>query len=1111
MRGFPKYSRFANFHGVYVDKRGEHRALEDRPAMPDEELLQGRIDAVFLEALKTPPHEQPAFLDEACRNDPPKIRREVERMLRADGETPLRPAPFPGFQEGAKATAADPFVGRQIGKLVLRRRLGQGGFGVVYLAERRGEFQQKVAVKLIRQDRIADERHLQRFELERQALADLRHEYIAQLLDGGQTEEGAPYLVMEYVEGQPITDYCDAQRLTVQQRIKLFQKVCAAVKHAHDFGYIHRDIKPSNILVTDDGVPKLLDFGIAKLIDPRSRNRLVSLTEEGIPGTPEYASPEQVRGERKAISTATDVYSLGVVLYELLTGHLPYDFKSGVLLEIQRAICEDPPRSPSTVVHQPLVTGREAVTPDAISERRRTNPQRLGKTLGGDLETILLKALHKERQRRYDSPASLADDLDNYSRGLPVEARPDSAVYRARKFVRRNRGAVAAVSLVLFSLVTATIVSNIYRLRAVQLADSEHLAKLEVSEQRELAESRLEYVNEGFDLLVDVFVDLDVDHIEQEGQSLRVVLGNRLAAAAKRVSQLDEDSLTQAEILNELAVTLLSLGYAEEAIPLLEKAVVATKAKLVDDHPDTLVSMNNLADAYESAGRLDEALPLYEKTLAARKAELGDDHPDTLMSMNNLASAYQSAGRLDEAFPLYEKTLAARKAKLGDDHSDTLGSMNNLASAYGAAGRLDEALPLYEKTLAAMKAKLGDDHPNTLTCMNNLASAYQSAGRLDEALRLFEKTLAARKAKLGDDHPNTLISMNILASAYDSAGRLDEALPLLKKTLAARKAKLGDDHPDTLGSMNSLANAYGSAGRLDEALPLYEKTLAATKAKLGDDHPDTLMSMNNLAYANQLMGRFDEALPLYEKTLAATKDKLGDDHPTTLTCMNNLASAYKSAGRLDEALPLYEKTLAATKDKLGDDHPTTLTCMNNLASAYESAGRLDEALPLYEKTLAATKDKLGDDHPTTLTCMNNLASAYESAGRLDEALPLYEKTLAAMKAKLGDDHPNTLTCMNNLASAYESAGRLDEALPLYEQALAAARRSLRGNHPVTQALAEGLRKTKLLVAERDATTNQSDNTHDESDMDGNNAEPVEARSGSNDQSAADGSAGEEQQ
>ncbi len=434
-----------------------------------------RINELFGQARELGKEEQRQFLDAQCVTGEESVRQEVEQLLSAyrdaptsDFKNPLLPSS--SLARGFDAVFNDPYLDQTLGPYRLKKHIATGGFGVIYLAIREADFQQKVAVKILRSEQHDRDQLLRRFELERQLLADLRHEYIAHLISGGETPLGDPYFVMEYVEGKPITEYCDDNKLTIDQRLHLFDKVCTAVTHAHQYGVIHRDLKPSNILVNTSGVPKLLDFGIAKLFDPVLQKRMLSITQtEGLtPMTPLYASPEQVRSER--VSTATDVYSLGVMLYELLTGRLPYHFKAHPHIDLKRIVCEEEPQRPSTVVLQPLRTVHgdrtEMISAGDLSKFRSTDPKRLGKALRGDLETILFKSLHKDRRHRYDSPAALAEDLANHLGGLPVRAQPPSVGYRLSKLVKKHRTAVVASIAIFLSLVLGMLGTTWYAVTA---------------------------------------------------------------------------------------------------------------------------------------------------------------------------------------------------------------------------------------------------------------------------------------------------------------------------------------------------------------------------------------------------------------------------------------------------------------------------------------------------------------------------------------------------------------------------------------------------------------------------------------------------------------------
>jgi serine/threonine protein kinase/Tfp pilus assembly protein PilF len=958
-----------------------------------------------------------------------------------------------------------------IGPYKLRQRLGAGGMGEVWVAEQSEPVKRRVALKLIKGG-LGSRESIARFEAERQALALMNHPNIARILDAGTTAEGQPYFVMELVAGQPLTQYCDENRLSIDQRLKLFLDVCGGVQHAHQKGIIHRDLKPGNIIVgIQDGVPvpKIIDFGLAKAMESTLRLTDQSLfTEIGqILGTLKYMSPEQASLDNLDIDTRTDIYALGVILYELLTGSTPLDdssVKGQARLKVLEIIREKEPVKPSSKLGSS--TDEEV---SSITGQRQTDSVRLKRVLLGDLDWIVMKALEKDRTRRYDSASGFAADIRRYLHNEPVVARPPSLDYRVRKFVRKNQVGVLAAAVVLLTLVGGIIGTSLAMYRALAAeklsedrlveansarakAEAETAAKelalAEETRQRQFAEAVTEFVEQDFLQLTsvegqaDLLEDASVRELGKD-TTLRELL-DRAAEKLKQRENLAPE--IEARLCNVIGNSYRLNGDAAIGIPFLERALKLRREQFGTDHPDTLSSMNNLASGYYDAGQLEQALPLYEQTLELRKAKLGPDHPDTLGSMHNLALGYDAAGQLDRALPLYEQTLELMKAKLGPDHPDTLSSMNNLAGGYRDAGQLDRALPLYEQTLELRKAKLGPDHPDTLGSMDNLAGGYRDAGQLDQALPLFEQTLELRKAKLGPDHPDALSSKNNLAGGYLDAGQFDRALPLFEQTLELRKAKLGPDHPDTLVSISCLASGYDDAGQPDKALPLFEQTLELMKAKLGPDHPNTLTTMHNLALAYQQNRQLDQALPLFEQTLEQRKAKLGPDHPDTLGSMNNLALGYSDAGQLDYALPLFEQTLELRKAKLGPDHPDTLSSMNNLAGGYRDAGQLDKALPLFEQTLELRKAKLGPDHPDTLGSMNNLALGYYDAGQLDYALPLFEQTLELMKAKLGPDHPDTLVCINCLASGYDDAGQLDKSLPLFEELLELQKAKLGPGH-----------------------------------------------------------------
>jgi serine/threonine protein kinase len=873
--------------------------------MPEPSLPQ---ESIFLRALELPsPAERAAYLEGACAGHP-ELRAEVEALLRADE----RCGDLLDLPEQRIATVADPITerpGTAIGPYKLLEQIGEGGFGVVFMAEQQQPLRRKVALKVLKPG-MDTHQVVARFEAERQALALMDHPNIAHVFDGGQTASGRPYFVMELVKGVPITDYCDQNQLTPKERLELFGSVCQAVQHAHHKGIIHRDLKPSNVLVTlQDGAAlvKVIDFGIAKALGQQLTDKTLFTGFAQLVGTPLYMSPEQAALSNVDVDTRSDVYSLGVLLYELLTGTTPFDEKRLLKAgydELRRIIREEEPPRPSTK----LSTSEQLA---AIAACRKLEPKKLTKLVHGELDWMVMKCLEKERGRRYETANSLATDIQRYLADEPVLAGPPSASYRLRKLVRRNKGLVAAATVVLVALMGGMVGTTWGLVRAErawqaesQRAEAERHAKQKALKREAETKAVLEFVEKK------VFAAARPKD-QEGGQGYDVKLADAVKAALPYVDKSFTDQpLVEARLRMTMGSSFMYLGDARTASEQFQAARQLYTKHLGPDHPDTLTSMNNLAISYAAAGRTQEALKLHKETLQLMKAKLGPDHPDTLGSMNNLANSYDEVGRTQEALKLREETLQLRKATLGPDHPDTLESMHNLASSYEDAGRTQEALKLREETLQLYKAKLGPDHPGTLGSMTNLANSYAAAGRAPEALKLREETLQLMKAKLGPDHPATLRSMNNLANSYDEVGRTQEALKLREETLQLRKATLGPDHPDTLESMDNLASSYEDAGRTQEALKLREETLQLYKAKLGPDHPATLRSMNNLAASYAAAGRTQEALKLRQETLQLMKAKLGPDHPHTLASMNNLANSYIAAGESAKTMEILQDTLA---------------------------------------------------------------------------------------------------------------------------------------------------------------------------------------------------------
>ena len=885
--------------------------------------------------------------------------------------------------------------------------------GSVYLAQQTEPVKRAVAVKVIKAG-MDSKAVLARFEAERQALAMMDHPNIAKVLDAGATDAGRPFFVMELVKGKPITQFCDERKLTPRQRLELFVPVCQAVQHAHQKGVIHRDIKPTNVLVAlydDRPVPKVIDFGVAKAAGQSLTDRTLMTGFGAVVGTPEYMSPEQASLNNLDIDTRSDVYALGVLLYELLTGSTPVDRKSlgkAALLEVLRIVREVEAPRPSAKLST-------LDTLPSVAANRGTEPAKLSRLMKGELDWVVLKALEKDRTRRYDTANGLARDIQRYLADEVVEARPPSTGYRVRTFVRRHKGQVVAAGLVLFALVAgiAGTTAGLFEAKrqerialaaaeeerqakrqaedekanALKAAAAEQAAKLDADARRQEAERNLAFAKKGNDILGSVFAGLDPAANYPTVAELRNALRDNLTGAVKELDgSAIGDPLEVAAMQNTLGMSLLGLGDANLAIDVLGKPLATRKVRLGADDPATLTSMNNLALGYLAAGETGRAVPLFAEALKRRTEKLGIDHPDTLTSMNNLAVGHQSAGETGRAVPLFAEALKRRRATLGAEHPDTLLSMNNLALGHKVAGELDRAVPLLEEALTLRRTKFGADHPDTFESMTNLAAGYLTVGVPDRAVPLLEEAIKLRRARVGADHPDTLASMNNLAEGYLAAGEAGRAVTLFADTLKLRTARLGADHPDTLTTMNNLALGYLAAGEAGRAVTLFAEVLKVRSDKLGGDHPHTLLAMNNLAEGYRTVGKIDQALPLFG-TAAAGMEKRRFRHEHAKLIVRNTIAAYEEALQFDKAEEWRRKWLAAVKAEAGAASPAYAGELAALGMPLLTQRKWAEAEPLLRECLAV-REKVQPDAWTTFNTKSMLGGTLLGQGKYAEAGPL---------------------------------------------------------------------------------------------------------------------------
>jgi serine/threonine protein kinase/lipopolysaccharide biosynthesis regulator YciM len=1025
------------------------------------------VETVFAEALSLPPENRAAYLVQSTEGDP-ELRRRVESLLQSyeDGDF-LEEAARPKIRDSVPtAIQITEKPGDNIGRYKLLQQIGVGGCGVVYMAEQVEPVRRRVALKIIKLG-MDTKSVVARFEAERQALAMMDHPNIAKVLDAGATATGRPYFVMELVRGVRITEFCDEKKLSTDERLDLFIQVCAAIQHAHQKGIIHRDIKPSNILVSvNDGlvVPKVIDFGIAKVTGGQLlTNKTVFTAFEQFIGTPAYMSPEQALISNVDIDTRSDIYALGVLLYELLTGKTPFDTEQLLAIgldEMRRTIREQAPQGPSTRVS--TLPGQDLST---TAQRRGLDAPKLVSELRGDLDWIVMKALEKDRSRRYDTANSLVADIQRHLNNEPVLASPPSNIYRLRKIVRRNKVACAAGLAVAASLVVGATLSTILFFR-------ERSARKQVSAQEAASQTVIRFLQ--MDLLG------QADSSIQAGAGFtptpNLTVREALERAAERIGDRFKDQpLQEAELRYAIGSAFIGVGEPERAVPQLERSVHLARATLGSPHIKTLGFMNQLARAYHRAGKFDQAVPLFEETLKLRTATLGPEHRDTLGSINNLALAYGAIGRGDQEQALYEQTFKLMNRVLSPDDPFRLNVMINLGNHYRASGKFDQAVRLDEETTKLRTEKLGPKHPDTLMAMNNLALSYKSAGRIEEALSLFEKTEELSNATLGPCHPDRLMFMANLADLYQNAGQTEKALPLLEQMVKLKQATLGSNHPDTLALMNDLAVCYQNAGRMQKALPLFEEMVKLRNATLGPSHPDTLMSMESLGDLYRDAGRLDEAAALFEETTERRKATFPAGSVETLSSMRDLGSALAMATNYARAEIVFQEALTYFRSGSSNSSPTEIpllgVILQNLAQVLRDEKKLadarsagEEAINLYHRHPDWPRDErahafwfmdsilkeIGDSPARNamrahrmqafreaadigdVEAMNNLAwdlaTSTDPSVRDGRSAVRYAETAAKLMGKIWQN-------LDTLAAAYAEAGEFVQAASVQREAI----------------------------------------------------------------------------
>ncbi|MEM7052548.1 MAG: tetratricopeptide repeat protein [Acidobacteriota bacterium] len=974
-----------------------------------------RIETLFAAAVELAPADLETFLDTECGDDA-ELRREVENLISSDRSSGavIESAVAQGIElfQGDDGSREE---GRRIGPYRVVELLGEGGMGEVFLAVRADrEYDQKVALKVVRPG-MGSHNIVERFRRERQILANLDHPNIARLLDGGTTDDGLPYFVMEYIEGEPIDRYCDHRRLGIAERLELFTTVCSAVYHAHQNLVVHRDLKPSNILVSDDGSVKLLDFGIAKLLARDESKTVPDLTEFERPLTLGYASPEQVRGD--PISTASDVYSLGVVLFLLLTGRRPFKSRNVPRREIERRILEDEAPRPSLLVGRPLDRDGEAeVTPSMVARWRGLRPEALRRRLSGDLDNIALKALEKDRNRRYSSVELLARDLRNHLVGLPVLARRATLPYRAAKFVRRNRIALAVATAFLLVVLAS----------GLALWQS----SVQVRQERDKALLVSEFMAELFEIS-------DPDESLGETITARELLDK---GALKLRGQLVDQPAVRAVLLDSVGFVYFKLGLYERARPLVEEALRLRQQTLPDNHPDVAESLNHLGSVRWGQGDFENAEELFRKAVRSYRRALGDRDPRVARALNDLAGALSGTGSYGEARTLLERALEIYTEELGEDHAEVAETLNNLALLLEQEGDPEGAKPLIERALAIDRRIYDGPHPAVARDLHNLALVEDVLADYDQAEAHYQQALEIRRQVLGEGHPDTLETMNNLAVIPFNRGEYELAAERFRETLDQSRRLLGPGHPTVAAMANNLGVALLKLGASNypQVIELHREALSIRTAALGEDHQEVALTRDNLADALLTTGQYDQAEPLYRRSLEVRLELFGEGHEGVARSYSNLALLRFVQGRHRESVEFQRRSLDIYRQILGEDHPKTITSLAGLGQRLGAAGDHPAAITALRQAAEQQRQRLGGDHPDLAKTLTYLGEVLTAGGDLAEAETLLREALEIRRAKLSPGHWRLAETKSVLGSCLSMAARFSEA----EELLTTAYRDL---------------------------------------------------------------------
>jgi serine/threonine-protein kinase len=925
--------------------------------------VDAEVERLFELVLSADHDTRAGILDQECHD--PAVRHEVESLLVADAEAG-------SFLEPPRRGARG--VGARIGAYRLVKKLGEGEASCVYLAARDDQYRQWVAIKLIRPG-VAAPQILKRFHQERQILANLAHANIARLLDGGETPDGQPYFIMEYVDGEPLDVHCQRCNLPLARRLELFITVCQAVHFAHRNLIVHRDLKPGNILVDADGNPKLLDFGIAKLLDPDGAIVPVEPTAAVTRlMTPHYASPEQVQG--LPVSTASDVYSLGVILYKLITGQRPYELSSHTLQEIERVVCEMMPLPPSQRV-------------------RGSRKERLPR----DLDNIVLMALRKEPERRYASVLQLADDLRHCLERRPVLARRDTLGYRVSSFVRRNTGAVIAAAVLVASLIGGTIATTWQWRNAVA-------AQSRADDQRRTAEQSLDFVVEMF----------KVPHpsVAMNDVTARTLLDSGVARLS---ADLQLPPNARAALQHTLGRVYRNLGDYPEAAALLEQAL-AVRSQLPDDPLELADTLYVLGTVEAEVGKLDGAEASLRRALAIRTQLLGQQDASVADVLEALADNNGYTVPVREAEDDLRRAIEIRRHHLADSRPHILADMAMLAELYSVTGDYADAEAVFQEAIAMRDRLAGGPRCDVDDgeFLDHASILRYRQGYFADSERYFNEAIACNTQLFGPDHVYVLDLLSLRVLLWFEQGRYADAEDLARRNLMMRQARHGPKSPAVDHSLHLMAIVLYERGKLAEAeqSELASLTIRKSFGRANGAVASSLVVLGDIRLAG---GDANAAESSYREALANWQQAMSEDRPSAAAAMTGLARALLAQGKLGAASAMAERALAVQRHGLRPMHPAIAGTLVVLGRIEQARGSSQRAASLFREALAIQRAVLTADHPYVARVESLLGQSLADQQRIAEALPLLRHGVDVLRVQLGDDHIDTRRARERLHAA----------------------------------------------------------------------------------------------